>query len=282
MLCICNPTGCPQVGRTASSLVLLLCCCMRVLFALLFLPAVVLTTGCGSMNPNIPPAPLGPSADTNTIATRSRPAPLGGPLRHSDFLSTYDDLAPLPGRAGVESYRSARLSDFHSFIVDPVVVLPTRSVSNFAITPMQRDQLAADLQSEVRENLRLAGKLAVSNSPGPGIGRLRSAVTEIGRNIRPNGAQAGQIGGATVEAEVLDSVSGERLGAVIISETVSESNEMAPERRDQFRDVRIVFSSWAARLLKWLEPEGTPAMKRAPEAAAPAEMVDEPDDEPAK
>ncbi len=160
-----------------------------------------------------------------------------------------------------------------------------RSVGNAEITPFQRDQLAADLQSEVRENLRLAGKLAVSNSPGPGIGRLRSAVTEIGKNISPNGARVGQIGGATVEAEVLDSVSGERLGAVIISETVSESDEMAPEKRDQFRDVRIVFSSWAARLLKWLEPEGTPAIRQAPAAPAapaPVEAADEPEDEPSK
>ena len=249
---------------------------------------LVLNAGCRSTNPNIPPAPLGPSADTNTIPSRSRPAPLGGPLRHSDFLSSYDDLAPLPGRTGVESYRSARLAQFHTFIVDPVVVLPTRSVLNFEITALQREQLAADLQSEVRENLRLAGKLAVSNTPGPGVGRLRSAVTEIGRNITPNGTRAGQIGGATVEAEVLDSVSGERLGAVIVSETASESDEMAPEKRDQFRDVRIVFSSWAARLLKWLEPEGTPAIRLPPAAPATPETPvvpdapDEPDDEPSK
>jgi hypothetical protein len=79
-------------------------------------------------------------------------------------------------------------------------------------------------------------------------------VTEVARTLKPSRTREGQLGGATVEAEVLDSETGERLGTVIVSEVSAESDESSTGSDDLYSDVRIVFRSWAARINKWLEP----------------------------
>lgn len=209
--------------------------------------------GCTQQNANLPLLPPGqPTADTNTTPTHSKAAPLGKGTRPSGYLSSYDDLTVL--KPGVQSYKSERLGEFSRFIVDPVAVLPERTLAGVAIDELTRQRLATDLQAEVRDTLRLAGKLSPTNAAGPGVARLRAAVTEVARTLKPNRTREGQLGGATVEAEVLDSETGERLGTVIVSEVSAESDESSSGSDDLYSDVRIVFRSWAARMNKWLEP----------------------------
>lgn len=177
---------------------------------------------------------------------------MGKLAQPSGYLSSYDDLTEL--KPGVQSYKSERLAEFSRFIVDPVAILPARTLAGVTIDEFTRQRLATELQEEVRDTLRLAGKLNPTNAPGPGVARLRAAVTELARTVKPNRAREGQLGGATVEAEVLDSESGERLGTVIVSEVSAESDETVGSNDDTYSDVRIVFRSWAARINKWLEP----------------------------
>lgn len=199
-------------------------------------------------------APLQPSADTNTTARRSTAAPLSQPgtTDYSGYLSNYADLTPILDRPGTLSFRAPELARYRSFIIEPVAVLTTRTVGGSEVSELTRRQLALDLRDEVQETLRQAGKLAPVHQSGPGVATIRAAVTELARTVTPGSRRDGQLGGATVEAEVIDSETGARLGTIVISESVAESDESAADP-DAFRDVRIVFSSWAARLNKWLE-----------------------------
>jgi|GEM_PF-2602615 len=199
-------------------------------------------------------APLQPSADTNTTARRSTATPLSKPgtADYSGYLSDYGDLAPIPGRPGTLSFRDPALARYRSFIIEPVAVLTTRTIGGSEVSELTRRQLALDLRDEVQETLRQAGKLAPVHQSGPGVATIRAAVTELARTVTPGLRRDGQLGGATVEAEVIDSETGARLGTIVISESVAESDESVANP-DVFRDVRIVFSSWAARLNKWLD-----------------------------
>jgi hypothetical protein len=172
----------------------------------------------------------------------------------SGFLRDYSRLKPSPRHRGTLYQQSRELASYTGFMVDPVVVLPGETVRGDPIDGAQAANLSESLRRELSDTLALRNKLAAN--PGPGIARIRAAITSVAKSDRSaaNRSQA-KIGGAGVEAEIVDSLTGKRLGAVVDADIVEDA-ELAPGgpgSSDPFYDARLVFRHWAGRLNLWLE-----------------------------
>lgn len=132
------------------------------------------------------------------------------------FLGDYSALSPgaeHPNfrRPGLDAAR------YTAFFIEPVAYRPSRADPHL-------DQEAIDeLTGDYSDKLRAAFTRYYRevSAPGPGVMRVRAAVTAVGR-ARPalNALTMAVVfvpvtaGGASTEAEVIDSVSGERLAAL--------------------------------------------------------------------
>jgi hypothetical protein len=152
---------------------------------------------------------------------------LGGTLQgcantratQTGFLGAYDGIArPAQGSAAPRYTKAGAWSDgYTGFIVDPVVYKPA-----IGVKPLKPETITL-LTSDYRDKLAkaFAVRLEPATGAGPGIVRVRAAITEAGRsNAVLNGVTLAAIlvpvtaGGASTEAEIVDSMTGERLAAM--------------------------------------------------------------------
>ena len=141
----------------------------------------------------------------------NRPAPT-----HTGFLSDYSKLEPLSdSRARYQSGR-VRGGEYTSFIVDPVEArAPITKIS-----AADRAEATNYMRAKIIDMLQRNGE-TVTDTPGVGVARIRLALTDVGKSqwwmkIHPVTRTAGAgTGGAAMEGEVIDSVTGEQLGAIV-------------------------------------------------------------------
>lgn len=168
--------------------------------------------------------------------------------RYSGYLRDYTRLRPSPRHEGTMYEQSRDLVNYREFIVEPMRVLPRETVSGVLIDGATATRLGAALRSHVVETLGINYK--VVHEPGPGVAVIRAAITELARSkVLPDGSIV--IGGAAVEAEIIDSVTGKRLGAVV--EADAAEGVFDKRTHDPYQDAEMVFGHWAARLNLWLE-----------------------------
>jgi len=111
---------------------------------------------------------------------------------------------------------------YSSFIVDPVQVrFYSGSPSEGKLTVQQLSDLTNYAHLKLIEAIQGAGKTVVEQ-PAPGVARVRVALTDIKKStavsILPQASLLGAgIGGASMEAEVVDSMTGKQIGAVVQS-----------------------------------------------------------------
>lgn len=154
--------------------------------------------------------------------------------KYSGFLSNYDNLVEVP-TGDDDLFKTSWVGDglssgkYSALMIDPIVYFPA---------PMTSEKVTSDVLSEVlsytnssiRQSAENTGKLV--DKPGPGVARLRLAIT--GASIDDTGLTALQylpiafVASAatgnldnlaahlTVEAEVIDSVSGELLSTTVL------------------------------------------------------------------
>jgi hypothetical protein len=170
------------------------------------------------------------------------------------FLSDYSHLRP-------ESDVSARylavrtpLFKYTSFIVDPVqVVLHTGSKAK--LTAVEQAELTAYMHEAIVRNLRV-GNYAVVQKPGPGVARVRVALTDIkkskiAQNILPQTKLIGTgLGGASMEAEVLDSQTKVQLAAIVQSQL---GNRLSLDGLSTWGDAKAVMEDWAVQFRERLD-----------------------------
>jgi len=213
------------------------------------LVVAALATGCSSnRSRSAPPTDRAGSAPTDSSgSTPNRPKPVLKPTQ-SGFLRDYSRLVPSPRHPGTMYQQSKTLSSYTGFLVEPVQVLATKTARAVPLDAPQAAALADALRNELTEALSLRGRLATA--PGPRVARIRAAITSVAKSDRSSPDRP-MIGGASVEADIVDSVTGARVAAVMESDLVEDSE--LGRSSDPFYDARLVFRHWASRLNLWFE-----------------------------
>lgn len=151
-------------------------------------------------------------------------------LTRSGFLSTYAGLEAVPGERARETWfaEGLDLSGFHAVIVDPIE-LRLESTTTDRLSPSQAALLQEHYAAWVVEGL--GERFTVTNEQGPGVLRVRTALTEADTiNLAANWIMGVIVlwpfdyGGGTLEVEVVDSQSGERMAAMVNADRATAWN----------------------------------------------------------
>ena len=106
-------------------------------------------------------------------------------------------------------------------MVDPIMVHFAPNAKGIAVDPFKVQQVADYFHRELWQALSI--RYQVVDTPGPGVLRLRTAITDTKTtvpimNIHPGTKLLGLgLGGASMEGEAVDSQTGERVLAVVDS-----------------------------------------------------------------
>jgi hypothetical protein len=173
------------------------------------------------------------------------------------FLSGSQALVPAASDASFRSYVKPELApgQYTHYLLDPVVFEPTSSA---ALTEAETAQLKTDSAFAVRQSFET--KFQPTTQAGAGVFRLRVAITGVDKsNPGLNVAMAILIvplanGGASTEAEALDSITGERLVAVLASSNDSLVKGEFDGFFSEFGHARLHFSKQADALRDHISP----------------------------
>jgi hypothetical protein len=175
-------------------------------------------------------------------------------VKTAGFLSDYSKLQR-------ESDSSMRYVDqkaaatYSSFIVDPV---QTRFYSDSKAKGQLTDEQIRDLTSYMRTKIAeaVAGAgLKVVYQPAAGVARIRVALTNIEKtdavNMLPQASLLGAgVGGASMEAELVDSMTGKQIAAVLQSR---QGSRIPFSNLGDWTAAQSVMDEWAKNFQKKLE-----------------------------
>jgi hypothetical protein len=175
-----------------------------------------------------------------------------GTPKQAGFLSDYSRLEPVSG--GLRYVDKARLSGYDEFIVDPVIVHFHDAEKAKKLDPDAVRELADHLRSEIVT--ALVDGYSVVTQRGPRVARVRIALTDIRHdtsvlNILPPARVSGVgLGGASMEAEVVDSQSGEQIAAAIHTQ---KGKRLSLDGFQKSSSAKAVMKDWAKRFRKRLD-----------------------------
>lgn len=182
------------------------------------------------------------------------------PVTTSGFLGDYSALQPHPDDDEVLVYRDREgvLGEYDRFLVEPVLVYFHPDARGGGIDPAEVQELATGLRAAAVAELEAGGYELVEEA-GPGVLRVRAALTDVvpvnpAANVGTKlaGAAVGvglltprvDLGRASIEAEMLDGESGERVAAFVASSRGKRySSPIQGAKR--WGDVRAAFRAWA-------------------------------------
>ncbi len=130
---------------------------------------------------------------------------------HSGFLGDYPRMRPSPRISGAWGWWNPRkrISDYVKIMIDPVTVYLHPQAQSRGVNPDELKELADYFRDEMASRILSSGKYEIVRQEGPGVLRIRAAITDV----KPKTGL--RVGGASMEAECLDTESGERILAVI-------------------------------------------------------------------
>jgi hypothetical protein len=178
----------------------------------------------------------------------------GSKVASIGFLSDYSKLQK-ESDSSLRYVNEPEVAKYSGFIVDPVkVYLQPDSKSEGKLTEEQTMDLANYTHGKIVEAVEGAGKTVV-NQPAAGVARIRVALTDIEKtsavNMLPQASLLGAgIGGASMEAEVVDSVSGQQIGAVVES---GKGSRVPFANMGDWTAAKSVINGWAERFQKRLQ-----------------------------
>lgn len=169
------------------------------------------------------------------LAGCASPPPMTG------FVSDYSRLQKT--ESGALRYISPELRGYTRFMVDPVEMRVDRQ----ALDPSERAEVARYMRDAFERILKKGGH-EVMTQPGVGVARVRVAITDVQAskwylNLHPAGKLTGTgTGGASMEGEVIDSVTGKQLAAVV---KAGRGNQFELDTFSKLDDVKDVIDKWA-------------------------------------
>ena len=160
--------------------------------------------------------------------------------KETGFLSDYSKLEVVNDKR--MAYASPDIRDYQAYIIDPVEFhLPPKELND-----SERAEVAKHFRDRLAEMIEKRG-LSVVDQPGPGVARFRIAMTGITEStwwmkIHPASRAAGAgTGGAAMEGEVVDSVTGKQLGAAV---QASPGNQFDLTAFTTVADVKSAIDKW--------------------------------------
>jgi len=179
-----------------------------------------------------------------TLAACNNPRPT-----QSGFLSDYTHLKEV--NSSKLRYIGPELSNYDSFIVDPIEIRIDRKVLNES----ERAEVARYFRAAAVRVLDDQGYDIVQDA-GVGVARVRIAITDVQKavwflNLHPGSKLTGAgVGGASMETEVIDSVSGKQIAAVVQS---GRGNQFELDTFSSLDDVKDAIDAWARSAAERLE-----------------------------
>ncbi len=175
------------------------------------------------------------------------------------FLTDYSRLQS-ESSTSLRHINRGALAMYSKFMVDPVEVHFHRGSKAIEhrtggkLTRRQVTDLTNYLHARIIKAVEDSGNRVVYQ-PGPGVARLRVALTDIDRStaasLLPTAKVIGAgIGGASMETEVVDSMTGEQIGAVVESK---KGSRMPFANLGEWDAAKQVMDDWAKRLQKRLD-----------------------------
>lgn len=175
----------------------------------------------------------------------------------SGFLGDYSQFKPSGEIKGALVYEhpTKTLRDYNKFIVEPIAVHFAPGAEGVTIDPAKLFELVQYFHGQAVKALRK--KYQVVNNSGPGVLRIRAAITGIEKsipllNIHPGTKVTGiGLGGASMEAEAVDSVTGGRILAIVDSQRGKRLSFFAG--LSEFGHAKQVMDMWVERFMKRLD-----------------------------
>lgn len=159
--------------------------------------------------------------------------------KYAGFLSDYSRLEPAPDKSGAEVFVKPgfNLKNYDKVLMDRVIIWYKDDAEYKGIDPTELKALTDYFHEAVVK--QLGTDYPVVNEPGPGVLRIRAAITELvptkrlasvvvlvvpyatvadlasGVFTKGGAGSSPYIGDAAIEAEFLDSVTNEQLGAYV-------------------------------------------------------------------
>ena len=162
------------------------------------------------------------------------------------FLSDYSKLEEIKENHLV--YDSGNLGNYSKFIIEPVAMLYRQPEEKRKFADEELEDLQAHFATKVREALIKDDGYQIVEVPGPETATLRIGITDVDDTIgalnitiytKITGAG---LGGAAMEGEVVDSVTGEQIGAVI---RWGSGSRLLRAGFTHTGDAKIVIDRWA-------------------------------------
>ncbi len=174
----------------------------------------------------------------------------------SGFLDTYSQLTPSPVVQGALAYTKpgTSLSQYDKFILEPISIHFAPNAEGITIAPAKLAELAQYLEDEAVK--ALSERYQVVSAPGPGVLRLRVALTDIKQgnpllNLYPGTRLSGVgLGSASMEGEAIDSVTGERILAAV---ETRRGEALSLEGVGVFDNAKQAMRYWVKRFVKRLD-----------------------------
>jgi hypothetical protein len=210
-----------------------------------------------------------------------------GKPQERGFLRDYSQLKKREGYEAQLVYVNpkAAWTSYDAILIDSVTLWVTKDTGRLSDEERQMltDTLYGALHTQLGKYFELADR------PAPGVLRLRAALTQAkGANVPLRtvttvvpqmrvistvvglGADvAVTVGSATLEAEVLDSITNERLAAAV-DERVGNKALLSTRTFQKWGDVEAAANFWAARALRFFLREG---VQRKPGAPPPSDAM---------
>ena len=179
------------------------------------------------------------------------------PVQHSGFLKDYSNLKADKVVEGAmsEGDRARLRADYDKFIIDPVIIHFAPNTKGYSVKPMEITEMVSHFDTNARKAFEDRKLLATVS--GPRVARIRVAITDINEgipplNIHPLTKLSGLgLGGATMEAEILDSQSNKRIFAIVDTQKGTMAFQAGLTRLGHARQV---MDMWIERAMKLFDP----------------------------
>ena len=167
----------------------------------------------------------------------------------SGFLSDYSRLKEL--NENQLAYRSGKVVQYDTFIVDPVKLLAEPDGGQVNFREDELEELVDYFEERLKDELTRDDGYTLVDEPGAGVARIRIALTDARSSIgllnlaiytKITGAG---IGGAAFEAEIVDSESGEQLAAYM---RWGGGSRVLRAGLTRAGDAKIVIDDWTTQL----------------------------------